>query len=97
VLWSAGQSPASRADPRSLSLPFPTNTRGAMQTDAALRVLRHQRVFALGDVAVRWGGPVGGRPCQVSWHPLRVARLLFDWTHRRASKHHLPIEAVYKF
>ena len=57
VLWSAGQAPVTKtpaADPQhQIALPFGTNTRGLMQTDATLRVLRHQRVFALGDVAVR--------------------------------------------
>lgn len=58
VLWSAGQAPVTKAAAadaqRQIALPFGTNARGAMQTDATLRVLRHQRVFALGDVAVRW-------------------------------------------
>lgn len=57
VLWSAGQAPATKAaaqpPPGALKLPFSTNSRGAMQTDATLRVLHHSRVFALGDVAVR--------------------------------------------
>lgn len=43
-----------------LSLPFPTNQRGATQTDPTLRVVGHQRVFALGDIAVsRSSGSVG--------------------------------------
>ncbi len=58
VLWSAGQAPVTKAAAadaqRQIALPFGTNARGAMQTDATLRVLHHQRVFALGDVAVRW-------------------------------------------
>lgn len=57
VMWLAGQEPVSKAAQppaqRSLALPFSTNARGAMQTDATLRVLHHSRVFALGDVAVR--------------------------------------------
>ncbi|KAI3435718.1 hypothetical protein D9Q98_001776 [Chlorella vulgaris] len=60
VLWSAGQAPATKAaaqpPPGALKLPFSTNSRGAMQTDATLRVLHHSRVFALGDVAVSSGG-----------------------------------------
>ncbi|KAI7840189.1 hypothetical protein COHA_005972 [Chlorella ohadii] len=60
VLWSAGQAPVTKAAAadaqRQIALPFGTNARGAMQTDATLRVLRHQRVFALGDVAVSAGG-----------------------------------------
>ena len=72
VLWSAGQAPVSRAGAAtpSLSLPFPTNARGAMQTDASLRVLRHPRVFALGDISVRC---VGGRGGGESWPDVAAA------------------------
>ena len=51
VVWTAGQQPslASKADD---AIPFPRNTRGATKTDATLRVLENNRVFALGDVAV---------------------------------------------
>ncbi|KAL4423108.1 hypothetical protein ABPG77_004791 [Micractinium sp. CCAP 211/92] len=58
VLWSAGQAPVTNAAPseHAPALPFATNRRGAMQTDATLRALRHQRVFALGDIAVSSGG-----------------------------------------
>jgi NADH dehydrogenase FAD-containing subunit len=31
--------------------PFPLDARGQLETDATLRVLKHSRVFALGDVA----------------------------------------------
>lgn len=50
VLWTAGSSPASHAA-RKLKLPFETNQKGALLTDGNLRVLKQQRVFALGDVA----------------------------------------------
>ena len=50
VLWTAGSSPASHAA-RKLKLPFETNQKGALMTDRNLRVLKQQRVFALGDVA----------------------------------------------
>lgn len=50
VLWTAGSSPASHAV-RKLKLPFETNQKGALLTDRNLRVLKQQRVFALGDVA----------------------------------------------
>lgn len=50
VLWTAGSSPASHAA-RKLKLPFDTNKQGALLTDRNLRVLKQQRVFALGDVA----------------------------------------------
>ena len=50
VLWTAGSSPASHAA-RKLKLPFDTNKKGALLTDRNLRVLKQQRVFALGDVA----------------------------------------------
>ena len=77
VLWSAGQAPVSKAAPKQqpagVGLPFPTNARGAMQTDATLRALHHQRVFALGDISVRcvgrWvGGWVGGCAAWLAWH-----------------------------
>ena len=32
-------------------MPFELNTRGAAETDSTLRVRKHSRVFALGDVA----------------------------------------------
>ena len=60
VVWSAGQAPAPRMEGASLSLPFPTTPRGAMRTDAMLRVLGHQRVFALGDVAVSAASTAAG-------------------------------------
>lgn len=68
VLWIAGQSPVTKAAAATdtearPSLPFATNGRGRMQTDATLRVLNHQRVFALGDVAVRWDLGWGGQGC----------------------------------
>ena len=50
ILWTAGSSPASHAA-RKLQLPFDTSKRGAILTDRNLRVLKQQRVFALGDVA----------------------------------------------
>ena len=50
VLWTAGSSPASHAA-RKLKLPFEVNKQGALLTDRNLRVLKQQRVFALGDVA----------------------------------------------
>lgn len=34
-----------------LKLPFPANNKGAVRTDATLRVVDHPRVFALGDVS----------------------------------------------
>ena len=73
VLWSAGQSPVSKAaskqQPAGVGLPFPTNARGAMQTDATLRALHHQRVFALGDISVRWVGRwSGGCNPWLAWH-----------------------------
>lgn len=46
VLWTAGARPAS-----SPLQPFPLDTRGQLETDATLRVLKHSRVFALGDVS----------------------------------------------
>jgi demethylphylloquinone reductase len=52
VLWTAG----SRASSQPLE-PFPADARGQLETDATLRVLRHSRVFALGDVA---GAGAGG-------------------------------------
>ena len=32
-------------------MPFELNERGAAETDSTLRVLKHSRVFALGDVS----------------------------------------------
>ena len=53
VIWNAGQAPVTKAEPAGrLSLPFPTNSRGATQTEATLRVLGHPNVFAVGDIAV---------------------------------------------
>lgn len=46
VLWTAGARPAS-----SPLQPFPLDSRGQLETDATLRVLKHSRVFALGDVS----------------------------------------------
>ena len=51
VLWTAGSGPATRSSGGALALPFPADNRGALRTDATLRVLDHPRVFALGDVA----------------------------------------------
>ena len=36
---------------RTVQLPFDLNSRGAAETDATLRVRKHSRVFALGDVS----------------------------------------------
>lgn len=80
VLWSAGQAPVTKApaaDPQhQIALPFGTNTRGAMQTDATLRVLRHQRVFALGDVAVRCVAWQAGSYCVVWLGKLQLDMLV---------------------
>lgn len=46
VLWTAG----SRAASQPLQ-PFPCDSRGQLETDSTLRVVRHSRVFALGDVS----------------------------------------------
>lgn len=53
VLWTAGSGPVSKegVGEGALKLPFPANTRGAVRTDATLRVVDHPRVFALGDVS----------------------------------------------
>ncbi|GAB4822180.1 hypothetical protein N2152v2_009226 [Parachlorella kessleri] len=60
VVWAAGSSPVPKVEAGNLSIPFPTNARGATQTDPTLRVLGHPRVFALGDVAMsRSGASVG--------------------------------------
>ena len=60
VVWAAGQAPAPKIiSPQKLALPFPTDDRGATQTDPTLRVLRNHRVFALGDIAVAEGQQVG--------------------------------------
>jgi demethylphylloquinone reductase len=55
VIWSAGSTPAPKAqkDTTGLSLPFPSNSRGATCTEPTLRVMGEERVFALGDVAVQ--------------------------------------------
>lgn len=50
VLWTAGSTPASKGEMK-LKMPFELNTRGAAETDSTLRVRKHSRVFALGDVA----------------------------------------------
>lgn len=52
IVWSAGQTPTPTAEKDSLTLPFPTTSRGALQTEPTLQVLGHERVFALGDVAM---------------------------------------------
>lgn len=54
VLWTAGSQPASRP-----LQPFPLSDRGQLETDATLRVLRHARVFALGDVSRGQYTPTG--------------------------------------
>jgi NADH dehydrogenase FAD-containing subunit len=53
VLWTAGSSPVTKegVSKQGLKLPFPSTTRGAVKTDATLRVVDHPRVFALGDVS----------------------------------------------
>ena len=55
VIWSAGSTPAPKAqkDTTGLSLPFPSNSRGATCTEPTLRVMGEERVFALGDVAMQ--------------------------------------------
>ena len=68
VMWTAGQAPVSHAhqeegngssndknEKKQLALPFPMDSRGAMQTDPTLRVIRNNHVFACGDVAVNDG------------------------------------------
>lgn len=47
VLWTAGARPASTP----LQPFLPLDARGQLETDPTLRVLRHARVFALGDVS----------------------------------------------
>lgn len=53
VLWTAGSGPVSKqaVGAGGLKLPFPATERGAVKTDATLRVVDHPRVFALGDVS----------------------------------------------
>ena len=53
VLWTAGSGPVSKegVGEGALKLPFPANDKGAVRTDATLRVVDHPRVFALGDVS----------------------------------------------
>ena len=51
VFWTAGSGPVTKTAAQQLSLPFPTDKRGLMQTDAMLRVLQHAHVFAMGDIA----------------------------------------------
>lgn len=46
VLWTAGSRPASQP-----LGPFPCDARGQLEADSTLRVVRHARVFALGDIA----------------------------------------------
>ena len=53
VLWTAGSSPVTRE--ARAGFPFPTNTRGSVQTEPSLRVLGDARVFALGDVSLTEG------------------------------------------
>ncbi|GIL55110.1 hypothetical protein Vafri_10725 [Volvox africanus] len=50
VIWTAGNSPATREARE--GFPFPTNARGAIETEPSLRVQGSDVVFALGDVAV---------------------------------------------
>ncbi|GLC41561.1 hypothetical protein PLESTB_000701900 [Pleodorina starrii] len=50
VVWTAGNSPATREARQ--GFPFPTNARGAIETEPSLRVQGSHVVFALGDVAV---------------------------------------------
>ncbi|KAK9861118.1 hypothetical protein WJX84_003805 [Apatococcus fuscideae] len=51
VFWTAGSGPVTKTAAQKLSLPFPTDKRGLMQTDAMLRVLHVPHVFAMGDIA----------------------------------------------
>ncbi|KAK9833108.1 hypothetical protein WJX74_007467 [Apatococcus lobatus] len=51
VFWTAGSGPVTKTAAQQLSLPFPTDKRGLMQTDAMLRVLQQPHVFAMGDIA----------------------------------------------
>lgn len=46
VLWTAGSKAASQP-----LEPFPCDSRGQLETDPTLRVVKHSRVFALGDVS----------------------------------------------
>lgn len=54
VLWTAGARPASTP-----LEPFPLDARGQLEVDPTLRVLRHSRVFALGDVSKNQPGNDG--------------------------------------
>lgn len=75
VLWSAGQEPVSSSSAAAQergseaamaagggrpALPFPTAPSGATRTDGTLRVPGHERVFALGDIAI--GSSAGSAP-----------------------------------
>ena len=51
VCWTAGSMPSSKAGQNPMKLPFPSNDKGATQTETTLRVASHARVFALGDVS----------------------------------------------
>lgn len=53
VLWTAGSSPVTKkgVSEHTPKLPFPSTPKGAVKTDATLRVVDHPRVFALGDVS----------------------------------------------
>ncbi|EFJ41470.1 hypothetical protein VOLCADRAFT_107672 [Volvox carteri f. nagariensis] len=50
VIWTAGSSPATREARQ--GFPFPTNARGAIETEPSLRIRGSDTMFALGDVAV---------------------------------------------
>jgi hypothetical protein len=54
VLWTAGAQAASKP-----LQPFPLSARGQLETDPTLQVVRHARVFALGDVARSTSSPTG--------------------------------------
>eukprot|EP00879_Flechtneria_rotunda_P005955 GHRR01006261.1.p1 GENE.GHRR01006261.1~~GHRR01006261.1.p1 ORF type:complete len:631 (+),score=240.17 GHRR01006261.1:87-1979(+) len=63
VIWTAGAKPASHP-----LQPFPTDTRGQLQTDPTLRVKQHSRVFALGDVSKGQAGS-GDGSASTSYYP----------------------------
>lgn len=63
VLWTAGQVPVRGPGQRfeqidGPRMPFPTNAKGATETDVMLRVKAHPRAFAIGDVAADGGHPL---------------------------------------